>query len=97
MMNALAIVETCASIAPWIIDRANIFELANHPDFSVRSSAASICMEIARSSRRVASPSIFWSVCHAMTRIGMFKRQQMQRSRQVPMQFLGFYVSFWIA
>ncbi|MDR3389425.1 MAG: hypothetical protein P4L92_20465, partial [Rudaea sp.] len=48
VLNAFAIVEMCAAIAPWIIDRATIFELARHPDFSVRSSAASICMEIAR-------------------------------------------------
>jgi hypothetical protein len=48
VINALAIVESCAAIAPWIIDRSDIFELARHPDFSVRSSAASICMEIAR-------------------------------------------------
>ena len=48
VMNALAIVEMCAAIAPWILDRASIFELATHQDFSVRSSAASICMEMAR-------------------------------------------------
>jgi hypothetical protein len=48
VMNALAIAEMCVGIAPWIMDRAKIFDLARHPDFSVRSSAASICMEMAR-------------------------------------------------
>jgi TIR domain len=48
VMHALAIVETCAGVAPWIIDRSDIFRLAKHADFTVRSSAASICMEMAR-------------------------------------------------
>ena len=48
LLNALSIVEICAGIAPWIIERPEIVELASHPNFSVRSSAASICLEIAR-------------------------------------------------
>ncbi len=48
VMHALAIVEMCAAIAPSLIDRFDILELATHKDFTVRSSAASICMELAR-------------------------------------------------
>jgi hypothetical protein len=48
VMNALAIVEMCAAAAPYLIAHSDIFELAAHKDFSVRSSAASMCMELAR-------------------------------------------------
>ena len=48
VMHALAIVEMCAAAAPYLIARSDIFELAAHKDFSVRSSAASMCMELAR-------------------------------------------------
>lgn len=48
IMHALAIVEMCAAMAPYLIDRSHIFELAAHKDFSVRASAASMCMELAR-------------------------------------------------
>jgi hypothetical protein len=48
VMHALAIVEMCAAIAPSTIGRLEIVELAAHKDFSVRSTAASICMELAR-------------------------------------------------
>ena len=47
LSNALAIAEMCVRIAPWVIDRSDIFELANHANYSVRASAASMCMEIA--------------------------------------------------
>lgn len=48
VMHALAIVEMCAATAPYLIARSDIFELAAHKDFSVRASAASMCMELAR-------------------------------------------------
>lgn len=47
IMHALAIVEMCAATAPYLIARSDIFELAAHKDFSVRASAASMCMELA--------------------------------------------------
>jgi hypothetical protein len=47
IIKALAIAQMCVGIAPWIVDRSDIIGLACHPDFTVRSSAAFICMKIA--------------------------------------------------
>lgn len=47
---ALQTLESCIRIAPWIISREQLGGLANHANFSVRSSAAAICMDLAHSS-----------------------------------------------
>lgn len=47
---ALQTLESCIRIAPWIITREQLAGLANHANFSVRSSAAAICMDLAHSS-----------------------------------------------
>ena len=48
--GALQTVESCVRIAPWIITREQLSRMAQHTNFSVRSSAASICMDLAHSS-----------------------------------------------
>jgi len=45
--GALLTIEAFAQLAPWLYTRAVLFRLGEHSDFSVRSSAASICMELA--------------------------------------------------
>jgi hypothetical protein len=45
LMRALSIIERCAELAPWLFDHEVLSRMAAHPDFSVRSSAASICMD----------------------------------------------------
>jgi hypothetical protein len=42
-------VESCVQLAPWLIDHAKLSRMAAHNNFSVRSSAASICMDLAHS------------------------------------------------
>jgi len=44
---ALQTIERAAALAPLLIDRATLTHLANHGDFSVRASVASICMDLA--------------------------------------------------
>lgn len=41
--------ESCVKLAPWLITRSQLSRMAKHENFSVRSSAASICMDLARS------------------------------------------------
>jgi len=45
--GAFHTVESCVRLAPWLIDHAKLSRMAAHPNFSVRSSAASICMDLA--------------------------------------------------
>lgn len=47
--GALHTLESCVRIAPWLITREQFSRLANHTSFSVRASAASICMDLAHS------------------------------------------------
>jgi TIR domain-containing protein len=48
LWSALHTIEMCVDMAPDLITRPMLFELAAHPNFSVRSSAASICMDWAQ-------------------------------------------------
>jgi len=45
--GAIITIESFAQLAPWLIDRKLLTRMANHPDFSTRSSAASICFDLA--------------------------------------------------
>ncbi|HEX5482449.1 MAG TPA: toll/interleukin-1 receptor domain-containing protein [Terriglobia bacterium] len=45
---ALHTIEMCADLAPDLMSRLALSQMANHPNFSVRSSAASICMNWAQ-------------------------------------------------
>ena len=47
--GALQTVESCIRLAPWLVDHAKLSRMAAHKNFSVRSSAASICMDLAHS------------------------------------------------
>lgn len=49
LWGALHIIECCVGLAPWLITHRMISRMAGHENFSVRSSAASICMELAHS------------------------------------------------
>jgi len=46
---ALHTIECCVALAPWLIRHRMISRMASHWNFSVRSSAASICMDLAHS------------------------------------------------
>jgi hypothetical protein len=46
--NALPLIESCVRLAPSIIGRQELHELATHRNFSVRSTAASIFMDLAQ-------------------------------------------------
>jgi nucleoside phosphorylase len=41
--------ECCVRLAPWLITRDKLSHMAQHKNFTVRSSAASICMDLAHS------------------------------------------------
>lgn len=45
--GVLHTIESVAQLAPWLIDRNLIVDMAKNEDFSVRSSAASICFDLA--------------------------------------------------
>jgi TIR domain len=47
--GALHTAESCVRLAPWLINHEQLSRMAAHRNFSVRSSAASICMELANS------------------------------------------------
>ena len=47
--GALHTIECCVRLAPWLITHAQMSRMAEHENFSVRSSAASICMDLAHS------------------------------------------------
>jgi len=47
LWQALSTIERCAEVAPWLAHRKVLSRMANHPDFSVRSSSASICWSLA--------------------------------------------------
>jgi hypothetical protein len=47
--GAAMTLECCVDLAPWLITHSQLSELASHPNFSVRSVAASICMKLANS------------------------------------------------
>ncbi|HUA21819.1 MAG TPA: toll/interleukin-1 receptor domain-containing protein [Bryobacteraceae bacterium] len=49
LWGALHTIECCVRLAPWLITHKMISRMANHENFSVRSSAASICMDLAHS------------------------------------------------
>lgn len=49
LWSALHIIESCLRLAPWLISHAQLSRMAAHRNFSVRSSAASICMDLAHS------------------------------------------------
>ena len=49
LWGALHTIECCARLAPWIITHSQISRMATHQNFSVRSSAAAICMDLAHS------------------------------------------------
>lgn len=46
--RATMVIESFAQLAPWLIDRKLLFLMAKHRDFSIRSSAAVICFELAQ-------------------------------------------------
>jgi nucleoside phosphorylase len=46
--RAPPLIEGCVRMAPWIIGRPQLFEMASHSNFSVRSTAAAICMDLAQ-------------------------------------------------
>jgi len=41
-------IEACCELAPWLVDRPALFRMSTHKNFSVRSSAAFICMNLAQ-------------------------------------------------
>ncbi len=45
--GALHTIECCIRLAPWLITHSMISRMANHWNFSVRSSAAAICLDLA--------------------------------------------------
>jgi hypothetical protein len=47
--GALHTIEICAKLAPWLISHRQLAQMASHRNFSVRSSAAAICMDLAHS------------------------------------------------
>jgi len=47
LWSALHTIECCARLAPWLIEHRDIARMAAHSNFSVRSTAASICMDFA--------------------------------------------------
>ncbi len=47
LWGALQTAECCVRIAPWLITHSQLAALAAHPNFTVRSSAAAICMDLA--------------------------------------------------
>ncbi|MGP8281612.1 MAG: hypothetical protein ACLQT6_02730 [Desulfomonilaceae bacterium] len=46
--SALMVVESFAELAPWLIDRSLLIRMAKSKDYSIRSSAAAICMSLAK-------------------------------------------------
>ena len=46
--GALQTIECFAELAPWVVDHKLLSRMANHTDFSIRSTAASICMNFAQ-------------------------------------------------
>jgi len=46
--GAIQTIESFAELAPWFIDRGLLARMAKHPDFTIRSSAACICMSLAQ-------------------------------------------------
>jgi hypothetical protein len=48
LWGALLTIESFAQLAPWLFDHELLCQLGSHPDFSVRSMAASICLEFAQ-------------------------------------------------
>lgn len=48
LWSALHTIEMCADLAPPLMSRPELHRMATHPNFSVRSSAASICMNWAQ-------------------------------------------------
>ena len=49
LWGALHTIECCVRLAPWLITHAQLSRMAEHQNFSVRSTAASICMDLAHS------------------------------------------------
>jgi len=47
--GALQTIQCCVHLAPWIITHSQLSRMTAHGNFSVRSTAASICMEMAHS------------------------------------------------
>lgn len=48
LWKALPTIEACGEFSPDLVSRKVLWEMAQNPDFSVRSSAASICMNLAQ-------------------------------------------------
>jgi hypothetical protein len=48
LWSALLTIEMCCELAPDLLSRAALFQMASHANFTVRSSAASICMNWAQ-------------------------------------------------
>jgi HEAT repeat protein len=46
LWGGLQTIESFAELAPWLFDHHVIAQLANHNNFSVRSTAASICLDM---------------------------------------------------
>lgn len=46
--GAILTIESFAQLAPWLIDHELLTRMANQQDFSIRASAASICLDLAR-------------------------------------------------
>jgi len=48
LWKALGTLESCSEVAPWLFVRPVLIRMAEHPNFSVRSSAAFICLNFAQ-------------------------------------------------
>ena len=48
LWSGLQTIECCAKLTPWLMDHEQLSRMAHHQNFSVRSAAASICMEWAQ-------------------------------------------------
>jgi nucleoside phosphorylase len=48
LWKALGTLESCSEVAPWLFTRPVLTRMADHPNFSVRSSAAFICLNFAQ-------------------------------------------------
>ena len=46
--GAIQTIESIATLAPWMFDHSILARMANHSDFTIRSLAASICMDFAQ-------------------------------------------------
>jgi TIR domain len=73
---SLHTIEECAELAPDLVSRLTLFKMAWHPDFSVRSTAASICLRWAQFAPDRVPVDILLNLPNT-TKTGTSKLQQM--------------------